>query len=249
MLIAQISDTHILAKSSDEAVGVDRAENLQQCVAGINRQGVDVVVHTGDMVHHGAAEQYSHLREILDGLEAPLYVIPGNRDRHDALRAAFDDAAYLPKSGEFLHYVIEHHPVRLIALDSITAGERKGVFCARRRAWLEETLAHEPKRATLLFMHHPPFDIAPHYVDGYRHPQDAVDLAAAVKRHPQVARLLCGHLHCTHREPWGGTDATTMPSVALDLRKGYAGPVEAGPSYVLHIASAEGDVVSHARLA
>ena len=101
MLIAQISDTHILAKSSDEAVGVDRAENLQQCVAGINRQGVDVVVHTGDMVHHGAAEQYSHLREILDGLEAPLYVIPGNRDRHDALRAAFDDAAYLPKSGEF----------------------------------------------------------------------------------------------------------------------------------------------------
>ena len=37
MVIAQISDTHILAKSSDQAVGAARAENLQRCIADINR--------------------------------------------------------------------------------------------------------------------------------------------------------------------------------------------------------------------
>jgi len=39
MLIAQISDTHILAKSSDQAAGAGRAEALRRCVADINRQG------------------------------------------------------------------------------------------------------------------------------------------------------------------------------------------------------------------
>ncbi len=122
------------------------------------------------------------------------------------------------------------------------------MFCARRRAWLEETLAREPDRPTLLFIHHPPFDIGRHYVGGYRRPQDAEGLAAVVRRHPQVARLLCGHVHCLHREPWGGTVATTMPSVAVDLRKDVDALIEAAPIYLLHVASGAGALVSHTRV-
>ncbi len=248
MVIAQISDTHILARSSDQFEGASRAENLRRCIADINRQGVDAVVHTGDSVHHGLAEEYAHLREILADLDAPLFPIPGNRDRHGALRAAFDHLPFLPKSGELLHYAVEDLPIRLVGLDSVAAGERKGVFCAHRLAWLEETLAREPDRPTILFIHHPPFDIAPHYVGGYRRRQDAEDLAAVASRHPQVERLLCGHVHRLHREPWGGTVATTMPSVAVDLRKEVDAAIETAPLYLLHIASNDGDLVSHTRI-
>ncbi len=248
MVIAQISDTHILARSSDQAVAAPRADNLRRCIADINRQGVDVVVHTGDSVHHGTAEEYAHLREILADLEAPLLLIPGNRDRHGALSAAFGHLSYLPRNGDFFHYAVEDYPLRLVALDSVAAGERKGVFCARRLAWLEETLAREPGRPTVLFVHHPPFDIAGHYVGGYRRPRDARDLAAVVSRHPQVERLLCGHVHILHRAQWGGTVATTMPSVAVDLRKGADGTIEAAPSYLLHVASGAGGLVSHTRV-
>ena len=248
MVIAQISDTHILARSSDQAAGASRAENLRRCIADINRQGVDVVVHTGDSVHHGLAEDYAHLREILADLEAPLFLIPGNCDRHRALRAAFNHLSYLPRNGDFLHYAVEDYPIRLVALDSVAAEEQKGVFCARRLAWLEETLAREPDRPTILLIHHPPFDIARHYVGGYLRPQDAKDLAAVVSRHPQVKQLLCGHVHCLHREPWGGTVATAMPSVAVDLRKGVDAAIEAAPLYLLHVASGEGGLVSHTRI-
>jgi 3',5'-cyclic AMP phosphodiesterase CpdA len=248
MVIAQISDTHILAKSSEKAVGVARAENLGRCVADINRQGVDVVIHTGDSVHHGLAEEYAHLREILADLEAPLFLIPGNRDRHGALRAAFSHLSYLPRNGDLLHYAVEDYPIRLVALDSIAAEERKGVFCARRLAWLEETLARQPVRPTILFIHHPPFDIAPHYIGGYRRPREAEDLAALVSRHPRVERLLCGHVHRLHRQSWGGTVATTMPSVAVDLRKGVDAAIEAAPLYLLHVASGEDGLVSHTRV-
>ncbi len=249
MVIAQISDTHILARSSDQPVGTARAENLRRCIADINRQAVDVVVHTGDSVQDGTAEEYAHLCEILADLDAPLFLIPGNRDRHGALRAAYNHFSYLPRNGDLLHYVVEDHPIRLVALDSVgQPGERKGVFCARRLAWLEETLARELDRPTILLIHHPPFDIAPHYLGGYLRPRDAEDLAALVSRHPQVERLLCGHVHCLHREPWGGTVATTMPSVAVDLRKGVDAAIEAAPLYLLHVASDDGGLVSHTRV-
>ena len=248
MVIAQISDTHILARSSDEAVGASRAENLRRCIADINRQGVDAVVHTGDSVHHGMAEEYAHLREILAELEAPLFLVPGNRDRRAALRAAFNDLSYLPRDGDLLHYVVEDYPVRLVALDSVAAGERKGVFCAQRLAWLEETLAREPGRPAILFIHHPPFDIAGHYEGGYRRPREAEALAALVSRHPQIERLLCGHVHRLHREPWGGTLATTMPSVAVDLRKGVDAAFEAAPLYLLHVVASDGALVSQTRV-
>jgi 3',5'-cyclic AMP phosphodiesterase CpdA len=248
MIIAQISDTHILAKSSKDTLGASRAHDLRRCVADINRQGVDAVIHTGDSVHHGTADEYAHLGEILSELRAPLFLTPGNRDRHDGIRAAFNDLRYLPRSGDFLHYAIEDYPLRLIALDSVSAGERKGVFCERRLVWLEETLARRPDRATVLFIHHPPFDVGDHYLGGYRQMRDAEELAVVVRRHPQVERLLCGHVHRFHRESWAGTTATIMPSVAVDLRKGIDPALEDAPLYVLHHWSQGGGLVGQMRV-
>ena len=93
---------------------------------------------------------------------------PGNRDRRGGLRAALDGLAPLPE-GEFLHYAVEDYPVRLVALDSVSAGDRKGAFRSQRLAWLDASLSREPQRPTILFMHHPPFDVPPDYADGYRH--------------------------------------------------------------------------------
>ena len=133
MIIAQISNTHILPRSSDDSVSTDRTGNLRRCIADINRRGVDVVIHTGDSVQHGTVAEYAHLRDILAGLEAPLFLIPGNRDRHGTLRATLDHFTYLPANGDFLHYAVEDYPLRLVALDSVSAEEqRKGVFCERR---------------------------------------------------------------------------------------------------------------------
>ena len=250
MVIAQISDTHILARSSGEAVGEQRASNLARCIADINAQRPDAVVHTGDIVQHGLPEEYAHVREILAPLEAPLYLIPGNRDRRETLRAAFGDHAYFPDDGDFLHYTVEDYPLRLVALDSIAAGERKGVFCAERQAWLDDVLGRAPDAPTLLLLHHPPFDIGTFYVGGYRRADDAEDLASIVARHPQVERLLCGHVHVPVRTRWAGTVATTMPSVAVDVRKAVDA-FEAGdsPAYQLHVLSEDTGFVSHTRIA
>ena len=89
MIIGHISDTHILAPASDHPAAQLRADCLRRCIADINRQQPDVVIFTGDTVQHGEPEEYAHLRELLAPLQAPLYLIPGNRDDNAALRSAF----------------------------------------------------------------------------------------------------------------------------------------------------------------
>src|SRR2546427_1126302 len=73
--VAQISDTHIGDKHAPRA-----AENLRKAVEMINARHPDAVILSGDIGEN--PEQWRHAREILKGLKAPLYFVPGNHDVH-----------------------------------------------------------------------------------------------------------------------------------------------------------------------
>ena len=250
MLIAQISDTHILAQGSEHPAGELRADCLRQCVADVNRQQPDAVIFTGDTVQHGQPDEYARLRELLAPLDAPLFPVPGNRDNKDEMRAAFSDLACLAGSGEFLHYVIDDYDTRLVGLDSTLAGERKGRFCEARQAWLNDILGEQPDRPTLLFIHHPPFDVGDHYVGGYRRAEEAAALEKIVGRNSQVAGVLCGHVHWPIEREWAGTQVRIIPSVAVDVRKGVDEDEALGrPIYMLHQLSRATGLASHAKTA
>lgn len=247
MLIAQISDTHLLEQGAEHDSAELRADCLRRCVADINRQYADAVILTGDTVQHGKPEEYAQLRELLAPLEAPLYLVPGNRDDKVEMRAAFNDLDYIKGTDEFLHYVIEDFDARLVGIDSTLAGERKGRFCESRQVWLDETLKARPDRPTLLFIHHPPFDVGDHYIDGYRLPEEAAALEEIVSRHPQVVGVLCGHVHWPVERQWAGTQARIMPSVAVDVRKGVDEDEARGrPVYMLHRLSRATGIASRA---
>jgi 3',5'-cyclic AMP phosphodiesterase CpdA len=131
--------------------------------------------------------------------------------------------------------VIEDYDLRLVAIDSTSSGERKGVFCLERQAWLDAALSEQPERPTLLFIHHPPFDIDDHYIGGYRRPEEAAALADVVSRYSQVLGILCGHVHCPGERHWAGTLASLMPSIAVDLRNGTdETKAREQPIYMLH---------------
>jgi 3',5'-cyclic AMP phosphodiesterase CpdA len=248
VLIAQISDTHLLSRESDSPVASLRADCLRRCVADISCQQLDAVIMTGDTVQHGQPEEYAWLRHLLAPIQVPLYIVPGNRDDRDAMRNAFNDFTYLAASGDFAQYVIEDFDVRLVGIDSTLAGERKGRFCESRQAWLDSVLGEQPDKPALLFIHHPPFDVGDHYVGGYRYPEEAQALEEIVARHAQVIGMLCGHVHWPIHRQWAGTDARIMPSVAIDVRKGIdENEAEGRPIYMLHQISGASGLVSQTR--
>jgi 3',5'-cyclic-AMP phosphodiesterase len=216
MLIAQITDLHVVGKEQLCQGRVPTNAQLQEAVAHLNGLDPcpDVVVATGDLTDHGTAEEYAVLREILAALRPPLYLIPGNHDHRDRFLEAFADQAYLPRPGApFAHHVIDEYPVRLVALDTAVPGEHHGMMCEERLAWLDATLRAVPHRPTMIFMHHPPFRTGIRWIDAAGL-HGGRKMAAIVARHAQVEQVACGHIHRPIQVAWGGTVAATAPSTS-----------------------------------
>jgi 3',5'-cyclic AMP phosphodiesterase CpdA len=250
MLIAQLSDPHIVAPGALLYGRVDTAGFLARAVEEVNRlePRPDIVVITGDLVDKGDPAEYAHLRQIIALLPMPVFVIPGNHDGREALRAAFASDGYLPTEG-FLQYAIDQYPVRLVALDTLVPGSGGGELCAERLAWLDAELSREAERPTVVMMHHPPFATGIERMDKAGL-QGSEGLAAIVAQHPQVERILCGHLHRAIDRRFAGTVAATAPGTAhqmrLDLRPGSTSLrfMFEPPGYQLHLWR-DGALVSH----
>ena len=251
MIIAQISDTHIKPAGKLAYRVVDTAGCLARGVAHLLAMAPrpDVVLATGDLVDAGRADEYRRLRHLLAPLPMPVFLIPGNHDDREALAAAFPEHDYFPKDGRFLQYVVEGYPLRLIGLDTLVPGENGGLMCEERLGWLDARLGEAPGRPTVLFMHHPPF------ATGIRHMDEqglegAERMREVVRRHPQVERVLCGHLHRPIQLRWAGTVASTAPSTAhqvvLDLREDAPGVFALEPpACQLHLWRPGTGLISH----
>jgi Icc protein len=215
MLICQISDLHVRPPGELAYRRVDTGSFVRRCVSHILAQGPlpDAVVVTGDLVDRGQPEEYWHLVTLLAPLSMPVYLIAGNHDERDALRAAFPAHDYLHTGGEFLHYAVPLGPITLIGLDTVVPGEGGGFLCADRLRWLEEQLDAHRAVPVVILMHHPPFLTGIAYMDQVGL-QSARPLEPIILRHPRVERILCGHVHRTIFRRFGGTIATTSPSPA-----------------------------------
>lgn len=251
MLIAQITDTHLKREGEMLYGRIDTTGFLERAVRHVNALDPrpDVALMTGDLVDGGKPEEYANLRRVLSQLAMPFYLIPGNHDARDPLRAVFADHAYLPRAG-FLQYVVEDLPLRLIALDTLVPGKDWGALCAERLDWLEARLG-ESDRPTLLFMHHPPFDVGiTAFDDDYGLKEGEERLAEIVRRHSTVERVLCGHVHRPIQVRWAGTMGSIAPGTAhqasLDLRDGAKlSLVMDPPGVALHLWRPATGLVTH----
>ncbi len=254
MLIAQLSDLHITLPGERPYGRVDTAGALKSAVAAVAAFSPrpDLVVLTGDLVQRGLPEEYAHLKALLAPLSLPMVAIPGNHDGRESMRAAFLHDGYLPRSG-VLDFSIPFGGLTIIGLDTLIPGEDGGRLCAAQLSRLDSTLALAPDRPTLILMHHPPF------LTGMAG-MDAIGLegreafAEVVRRHKQILRILCGHVHRAIDRPFAGTIAGTAPSTAhqlfLDLEPDARANrfiLEPG-GYQLHLWDEKAGLVSHTAL-
>ena len=150
----------------------------------------------------------------------PVYVIPGNHDAREPMRAAFADRAYFPASG-FLQYTVEDLPVRLIALDTLVEGKGHGALCDERLAWLEARLGEKrpSRRCCSCIIRRSIAASTPSTMRACSEGDER--LAELVRQHSNVERAMCGHVHRPIQVRWAGTMASIAPSTAhqatLDL--------------------------------
>jgi len=252
-ILAQISDTHLMVHTTDDARADERSDYLRRCVADINNLDPvpDAVIHTGDMTQHAHPDEYLLAREILSGLDMPLFVTPGNRDSRALIRDVFSIDDLSPPDRNFIHYATNVGTIRLVSVDTVhEEGARLGNLCDTRIATLDATLGQAPQTPTVIFMHHPPFDVLTSNQPFQFINREAVEkLAAVMRRHPQIKRVCCGHAHRCYITDVANTRASTLPSIAVDLRLGeYPEDLQSTPLYQLHRFHPDIGFVSETRL-
>jgi len=252
VIIAQISDFHVRPPGKRAYGGLDTTAMLRDAVAAIAALDPlpDCVIATGDLTDCGLSEEYALLQDVLGKLPMPVFLIPGNHDLRDVMRATLSSSHdYLQQNADFLHYVIDDFPVRLIALDTVIAGSHGGEVCAQREAWLAQALDNGRGKPTLLFMHHPPFRTGVPAMDPMMC-RTTPEFARLIAENPEIERIATGHFHRPIVVRWAGTIGFVAPStahqVALDLRDGEPTRfVMEPPAFALHVYEADLGMVSH----
>jgi Icc protein len=228
--------------------GCDPVAALAAAVESVRalRPAPDAVLVSGDLVEHAADAEYDAVHELLAPLDAPIHVLAGNHDDRAALRRHFDVPG---AGGEPVQYAAELGPWRLLVLDTTRPGEDPGVLDEERLSWLDTELAAAPDVPTVLGMHHPPLVTGLPALDAIGLPaEDREALAAVVERHPQVRRLVAGHMHRSITSVLAGRAVLAVPSTYMQARLDFLAQelrtVPAPAGFAVH-ALLDGEVISH----
>lgn len=238
-VIVQLSDSHLRPDEPQRAVQF--AESIRRA-AELVPTPVAVLL-TGDVADNGVRESYEVAAELLSALDVPVHVIPGNHDD----RATMREVLGTPGEGdEQVRYAVQAGPIRIVACDTLIPGHIEGQLDV---AWLAERLAEAPSTPTLIAMHHPPVSIGFDQMDGYGIPRATRGaLEDLLAEHPQVLKIVTGHVHRAASAQIGRVPVVTAPSVNFQLDLDLAGDrLEVNddpPGYLLHVL-VDGQLVSH----
>ena len=228
-ILVQITDTHIREAGRLAYRRVDTGAGLQATIESVLalRQAPDAVVVTGDLVDFGRPAEYARLERMLAPLTMPVYLLPGNHDDRDQLRAAFPRHTWLADpvttvdGARAIQYAVRIGPLHLLTLDTVVHGRSHGELCEARLDWLEARLAERVGEPVIVAMHHPPFTTFIGHMDKAGLMSGIERLRGIVAGHPNVERIVCGHLHRSIDVRFGGTIASTCPGpahqVTLDI--------------------------------
>jgi outer membrane protein assembly factor BamB/predicted phosphodiesterase len=174
---AFLSDTHV--GTPDRTA----PEDLRRSVRDINAMSnVDFVVVTGDITELGDYSELRLAREILDSLDIPWYVIPGN---HDTGWSESGGLGFTRVFGSD-RFVFDHKGVRFFGCPSGPYVRMSDGHVPRSAIiWMDSVLEATPPRMPLIFLNHYPINDA---LDNW---YEVID---RLRKHNTIS-ILCGHGH------------------------------------------------------
>jgi 3',5'-cyclic AMP phosphodiesterase CpdA len=238
MIVAQLSDIHADGTS-------DPFARLDKVLGWLEPLQPDAVIVSGDLAEYAQSQCYQEIRDRLESLGAPSFVVPGNVDDPELMRQAFGDRFDWQGQGKLNCVGVLGAGLRVIGLDVTVQGAHHGDAQPVLR-WLEAELASSSV-PSLIFQHQHPFMCG---IDGkdrnYCYNQEA--LAAVIGRaDSNVLALTCGHVHRPMFTRFAGLPATMAPSVARANRlrlDGKESTISDPPGLLLHHLQ-ESRLVSH----
>lgn len=213
--VVQLTDTHIRREGEKVHGVVDTLDNLRTVLERLVNSGqhIDALVLSGDLTDNGDPEAYRRLRDAVvpaaNALGAVVIYAMGN---HDDREAFVDELIAQPRPDGPVDAVVDVAGVRIVVLDSTTAGRHDGRLEPSQLSWLTGVLAEPAPGGTILVLHHPPIPSPVTSVDSLR--LEHSERLEAVLAGSDVGMILCGHAHHTSSGSIAGIPVWVGPAMS-----------------------------------
>lgn len=212
LTLVQITDCHLQNDASQRYRDVDVETGFDQVLERSLAQQPDLLLLTGDLVHHGGPQGYQRLYCKLSSLAVPCYWIPGNHD----------DAELMQQIGGAMNLrTVEQGGWVIVLLDSTAEpdGRGSGSLAQQELDFLRNQLRQHADKPVLVALHHNPLPVNSRW-------QDQIMLANAtafwqiIDDHSNVRAVICGHLHQSGHQQRQGVDLYTTPASSVQFKPG-----------------------------
>jgi 3',5'-cyclic-AMP phosphodiesterase len=230
-VIAHLSDPHLDTSSAR----LGRLTRVLDEVGALS--AVDVLLVTGDLADHGAAQEYEEFFAALPEDLATI-VVPGNHDRRAVMREFLPS---MPAQGP-LNSAVAVGDLTVLGLDSLIEDSDAGALDAETLAFAERHIDNAAG-PVVLALHHPPVAVGHAIMDQYAL-ANTNDLATLVSRSESVIACFTGHVHTALATTFAGRPLIGAPGIVSTMRLGsktdpIADP-DASPGFALHTLSPRG---------
>ncbi|HEV2453781.1 MAG TPA: metallophosphoesterase [Verrucomicrobiae bacterium] len=210
----QISDSHI--GFNREGVNTNVAGTLREAIARINAlpEPPDFVLHTGDLTHLAAAEEFDALDQLLKEVKtSQILYVPGEHDvTGDNGKLYLERFGGNSKGAGWQSF--DHKGVHFIGLVNVVDIQQNGLGALGREQleWLEADLRDRASDTPIVvFAHIPLWSVYPKWGWGT---DDGAQALNSLKRFGSVT-VLNGHIHQTLRKVEGNVTFHTAMSTAF----------------------------------
>jgi 3',5'-cyclic AMP phosphodiesterase CpdA len=217
---AQVSDSHIgfTGKANPNVAG-----SFNQAIESINNLGYtpDFVIHTGDLTHLSAPDQFDQVKQMLGGLRTPhVFTVPGEHDSVDDAGQKYRSVFGAGTRGDGW-YSFDISGVHVIALVNTLNLKKLGHLGVDQLEFVEKDVAGLPSDTPIIvFSHIPLFAMYPDWGWGT---DDAAQALSNLRRFSSVT-CLNGHVHQVFSKTEGNVTFHSGTTTAYPLPAPGDGP-------------------------
>lgn len=243
--ILQVTDIHLQADPAEKLQGAVIEQRWHRVLAHIQAHHLDadLLMLTGDLVHHSGPAAYQRLTRDLDALGLPAVWIPGNHDSAEEM-SRYGSVA-------LNRDIVELGGWRVVLLNSTAEpdGRGSGSLSSSELQRLCNELDVQEDTHLLLVLHHNPLALGSVW-------QDAIALKNAdqfwplLENRTHVRGIIFGHVHQQWTLNHKGVALFSSPAVAPQYKAGCSDvtleddPALIGPAYRVYHLQPDGNITA-----
>lgn len=243
--ILQITDIHLQADPTEKLQGAVIEQRWHCVLAHIQAHHLDadLLMLTGDLVHHSGPVAYQRLTRHLDELGLPAVWIPGNHDNVEEMS--------LYGSVALNRDTVDLGGWRVVLLDSTAApdGRGSGSLSSSEIQRLRNELDRQEDKHLLLVLHHNPLALGSVWQDAIAL-QNADQFWPLLKNNTHVRGIIFGHVHQQWTLNHKGVALFSSPAVAPQYKARCSDvtleddPALTGPAYRVYHLQPDGNIMA-----